>query len=366
MRTTADLGATASWRVLALLAALALALAACGTDEATDGEAGEATDGDAGEETGGDAGEAEYAGSELTWVVMFGPGGDYDLLAREMAPFLSEELGVNVVVDNQPGAGGLVAWNNLYRQEGDVELISWATGQGLVGSVLAEQEGVEFELEEFTWLGRASAEPRILTTGADGRIESVDDLLEAEGVTFGSTGPGSSSYIDGSVIFDGMGVDGEHVTGFEGDPEIWLALNQGNVDLASGPLGVNIRPVEAGEHRLLLVLGDERLPDYPDVPHLLELDLPEEQLAILEAHVASSQLGRLMIAPPGIPEDQAAVLEQALMNIWTDPELQEVIHERSTETLDPVDGEAAWGIAQSVLDADPAYKALLIEALTAE
>lgn len=360
---------TGMWRKFVLVLAVALAAAACGTDTETtttddDSEPVATGDAEPTEETTEE--EATFAGGELTWVVMFGPGGDYDLLAREMAPFLSEELGVNVIVENQPGAGGLVAWNNLYRETGNVEIISWATGQGLVGNVLAEQDGIEFDLEQFTWLGRASAEPRILTTSANGRIQSVEDLLEADDVTFGSAGPGSSSYIDGSVIFAGLGVDGEHITGFEGDPEIWLNVNQGNVDLASGPLGVNIRPVEAGEHHLLLVLGNQRLPDYPDVPHLMELDLPDEQLAVLEAHVAASELGRLMIAPPGIPEDQAAILERALMSVWTDPELQEVINRRSTEVLNPVDGDAAWSIAQELLQADPAYKQLLIDALSTD
>ena len=73
-------------------------------------------------------GKAYYAGKTVRMIVGSGTGGGYDIFSRMIAPYLAKELGTTVIVENQPGAGGLVALNRLYAATGDGLQISLSNG----------------------------------------------------------------------------------------------------------------------------------------------------------------------------------------------------------------------------------------------
>ena len=75
-------------------------------------------------------GKAYYAGKTVRMVVGSGTGGGYDIFSRMIAPYLAKELGTTVIVENQPGAGGLVALNRLYVAPPDGLQISLSNGSG--------------------------------------------------------------------------------------------------------------------------------------------------------------------------------------------------------------------------------------------
>src|ERR1700692_3001493 len=93
-----------------------------------------------------DAERAYFSGKTVRMVVGYGPGGGYDAYARMIAPHLSKVLGANVVVENQPGAGGLVALNRIYTAAPDGLTMMIVNGTGAALSQLSEQAGVRFDL----------------------------------------------------------------------------------------------------------------------------------------------------------------------------------------------------------------------------
>ena len=95
-----------------------LSLAACWTVAASPGRAQ-------------DAEKAFYAGKTVRMVVGSGVGGGYDVFSRIIAPYLSRTLGTTVIVENQPGAGGLIALNRLYVAPPDGLQISLSNGTGV-------------------------------------------------------------------------------------------------------------------------------------------------------------------------------------------------------------------------------------------
>ena len=302
-----------------------------------------------------------YEGERLTFVVSFGPGGGYDVIARAAAPYLEEELGATVVVENQEGAGGLTAANRLFTAEPDGRTIGFFSGQGLVGAVLGGSAGATFDPEEFTYVARLASDPRLLTVGANSEFKTVQDLQAADTVRFASAGPGGSDHIDATVLFPVLGIDGEIITGFGGGSGTQLAVTRGDADAASGTVSGIWSPVESGDHIPVLLIGEERIPELPDVPSLLELDLAADERALAEAHIQMQDVGRAVLAPPGVPENCAAELADAFEALASDPDFLAEM-EQLDQSIDYLPGDELKQVVQSVLQAPAEYKELLAEA----
>ena len=91
-------------------------------------------------------GKAYYAGKTVRMIVGSGTGGGYDIFSRMIAPYLAKELGTTVIVENQPGAGGLVALNRLYVAPPDGLQISLSNGSGAVFAQLTGDQAARFDL----------------------------------------------------------------------------------------------------------------------------------------------------------------------------------------------------------------------------
>ncbi|HEY0420955.1 MAG TPA: tripartite tricarboxylate transporter substrate-binding protein, partial [Acetobacteraceae bacterium] len=125
-----------------------------------------------------DAERAFFGGKTIRLVVGYGPGGGYDAYARMIAPHLSTALGASVVVENQPGAGGLVALNRIYTAAPDGLTIMIVNGTGAALSQLTEQAGVRFDLGQLGYLGTVSASPWMWLVGPGSPIKTPQDAMK--------------------------------------------------------------------------------------------------------------------------------------------------------------------------------------------
>lgn len=151
-------------KTVSTAATVTMALAACGNT--ADPEEG----------NGSAAGCALDAG-KIEIIVPYSPGGGYDQYARQLAPALGEELDAEIIVINKPGAGGLLATNQLLAAEPDGTTIAIFNMTGHIGSALGEAEGVQYEPQDFSYIGRVSSEPDVVTVQAAGPHQTFDDLL---------------------------------------------------------------------------------------------------------------------------------------------------------------------------------------------
>ena len=122
---------------------------------------------------------AFYRGKTVHFVVGLGVGGGFDAYARMIAPYLGQELGANVVVDNLPGAGGLLALNQIYTAQGDGLRLLIVNGTPAGLGQLIEQDNSRYDLAKFDHLGVISAYPWIWLASKQSGIKSVADAFEA-------------------------------------------------------------------------------------------------------------------------------------------------------------------------------------------
>lgn len=333
--------------LLALLVCV-LALTACGTSS--------------GSGSGGDA-KSFYQGKTVTFVVPFSPGGGYDTYARAVAPYLGKQLGATVVVENQPGAGGLLAINKLVAQKPDGLTIAIMNGPGAGGASIAGSKNTQFKLDQLSYVGNFGGEGNLFVVGRGAPFTSFSQVQDAGTVRIGSTGPGASDYINANVISDVFGLKSDIVTGFAGSSENALAVTRGDVDAMSADFGSDQSNIQSGDHRPLLTIGEEPLPGLKDVPMVLDQKFPNDtDKKIMEANIQLVvQFERPIVGPPGMDPGRLAVLRDALATAAKDPAFQKDLTDagRSTGYLD---GNATTALVKDLLAAPPEYVAILKKA----
>ena len=347
-------------RLSAALAS-ALLLAACGgSGSGSDGQSG-GTEAEGGQAESQAEPCAELEGEVVELVVGYSPGGGYDTYARMFAPYLAEELGAEVVVKNQPGAGGLLALNSLQAASKDGTTIAIMNGIGAGGAALAGAEGVQFGLDELSYIGRLAGDAQLIVGKADGEYQDWQDVQESTGFQFGGTGPGASDYVTPALLIAMFDLqDAELVTGFDGSSEVELALLQGEVDGMSGQVDSRRAAIENGEQVPLLVIDRERPDLAADTPTILELELDEEQQELAEAHLDLLDIGRPIVGPADMEESALTCLRTAFDAAVENPDLVAEA-EAQERPLNPLSGEELDELVQGLIEAPEAYLTVLEE-----
>src|SRR6476469_3055501 len=127
-----------------------------------------------------DAEKAFFAGKTVRIAVGSATGGGYDIYSRLIAPYLARVLGATVIVENQPGAGGLISLNRLYVTEPDGLTLTFANGTSAAFAQLTDQQGARFDLAKFGYLATVGAPPGLWLVGPDSPIKTVKQAIDAK------------------------------------------------------------------------------------------------------------------------------------------------------------------------------------------
>ncbi|TFV83113.1 hypothetical protein E4P40_14805 [Blastococcus sp. CT_GayMR20] len=330
-------------------AAIVVGLAACG--------------GGSGEEdaSGGSAAEGGgfYQDETIDLVVPYDPGGGYDVYARAIAPYLGDCLGADIVVRNEPGAGGLLATSATAVAEPDDNRLQLMNTVGFAAAQIADAEGVRFDLAEMSWLGRVADATPALTVGADSEISGFADIIDAsEPVRFVATGPGGDDYIVPTVLSAAYGFPLQVITGFPGSGEARNALVAGDADAQALSLTSQVPSVQSGEVRAVLVVDDESNELLPDTPPISEFSpADEEAQGLVDSLVTLGASGRAIAGPPGLPEERLAELREGLdCALGSEALLQDLGPERP---INPMGGDEYADEVEALLDASPEFEAAI-------
>lgn len=132
--------------------------------------------------------QAFFSGKTVRFVVGFGPDGGYDAYARMLAPYLSKNLGATVIVENRPGAGGLVVLNGVYSAAGDGLTMMIVNGTGAAFSQLTEQQGALYDLGKLGYLATLTAPPSTWMVGPHFQVRTVQEAVTTQ------SGPALGAY----------------------------------------------------------------------------------------------------------------------------------------------------------------------------
>jgi tripartite-type tricarboxylate transporter receptor subunit TctC len=295
-----------------------------------------------------------YKGKTIRIVVGVAAGSGYDLNARTLARYLPKHIpgNPNIIVQNQPGAGGVVSANSLYNVGPfDGTAIGAAFG-GVPTAPLLTPDGVRFDPVKLQWLGSTNRETHDTNHWHTSPVKKWDDILTHETVV-GAQAPGSTQYdfpILANAIFH---TKFKVVTGYNGTPAINLAMERGEIE-GNGATAYTTLKAIAGKwlaEKKVRIIAQWALrpnPELPGVPSVFEMAKNPDDKSALQLAMARLDFGRPFFLPPKVPADRVAALRKAFDDTMKDPEF---LAEAKKEKLDidPVDGKAMDKLVADVI-----------------
>jgi tripartite-type tricarboxylate transporter receptor subunit TctC len=291
-----------------------------------------------------------FSGKTVRMVVGYGPGGGYDAYARMIAPHLSKVLGASVVVENQPGAGGLVALSRIATAAPDGLTMMIVNGTGAALSQLTEQVGVRFDLGQLGYLGTVSASPWMWLVGPNSPIRAPQDAMKlGRKLNWAASGPADGLSDGAAFTCEALNLDCHVVLGYAGSNQAALAVTQGEMDaIYVSDTSANTY-VASGQERAIAAMGRAKSRFFPGVPTIFEaVRLTDDQQWLFDFRAKLENLGRILVVPPGMPPGRLAYLRAAVKETLNDPALL-AEGERSQRYIDYLDAEATRKNAQDVV-----------------
>jgi hypothetical protein len=220
-----------------------------------------------------------YPEKSIRFVAPYAPGGATDLLTRTMAQKLTELLGVAVVTDNRPGAGGNVGAEIVAKSPADGYTLLLAPVSPMAINVSLYGKKLPFNPErDFAPITLVAKVPLVLMTHLNVPAKTLKqfiDLAKARPgqMTYGSSGNGSSNHLTGAMLMTAAHIQMIHVPYKGGGPGM-VALMGGEVDMMVAQIPSSKQMYLSGKVRALGVSGAKRSSAIPDVPTIMEAGVP--------------------------------------------------------------------------------------------
>jgi tripartite-type tricarboxylate transporter receptor subunit TctC len=261
-------------------------------------------------------------------VAQFPPGGLVDVLSRLMAPHLSRALGQSVVVENRPGAGGMVGTDHVAKQPADGYTLLVSHAAVHVYAAVTRRTMPFDAVSDFTHMGMLVEAPMVLVVRAQSPFKTLDEYVSAargKPVRYGSSGIGSASHLFGELLkIEGKAPQHDHVP-YQGSAPAMQDLMGGQIDSVFDPITTNVAQLKAGSLRALAVSTPRRLTALPDIPTFAESG---------HTKLTGSQwLG--LSAPKGLPPPIAKRLAALIPQVLTRPDVTARLEELQTFPRNP-------------------------------
>jgi tripartite-type tricarboxylate transporter receptor subunit TctC len=250
-------------------------------------------------------------------TIGYGFGGSYGMYARAFAGNLGRHIPGHptVVVKSMPGAGGMKMVNFAHSVMPRDGYDLFVPPDIVVINQLMRPGKMRFDAREFTWLGASNQTNSIMVVRSDTGIKSISDMKRIK-VTGGTSGKASNGYISPMAAIAMLGLQGHVITGYEGSAKTILAMEQGEVQMASFNWQTWRSKVPhwfGGDRpfaRAILQIGTRKDPDLPDVPMLSDMVSGPDN-AIVAFISTAGALGRGVAVPPKTPRNIIVTLRKA-------------------------------------------------------
>jgi len=287
--------------------------------------------------------------ADVTLVVPYSAGGPTDAMARLIAPSLQESLGETVIVENRPGASGMIGTTAVAKAAPDGKTLVIGT-QGQVLTQLIQKEVVTYDArKDFSMIALLGELPSVLVVTNDLPAKKLKDLIElskTKSLHFASSGVGNSPHLAGEMINQALGIKMAHVP-YAGAAPALVDVIAGNVEMIAADIPAVVDMVKQGQLRALAILGSKRSDALPDVPTSAE-----------EGYVGLETGGYYYVAgPAGMDADLRNKLEAAVIKAVESPAVAKKF--KSLGVGAPGDGKKV----EAVIDAEFAKWTPMVDAM---
>jgi tripartite-type tricarboxylate transporter receptor subunit TctC len=258
----------------------------------------------------------EFPTSPVTVVVPFGPGGNIDITARSVAPTMAQVLGKPVIVDNRPGAGGMLGAGAVAKAAPDGHTTLLAS-TGSLAAAPALYSKLSFDpVTSFSMVRAITRVPLVLVVNPAVPAKNLQELValakaKPGSLTFASTGNGTSNHLAGELFKKMSGTDLVHVP-YKGSSQALTDLLGGQVNIMFDNIPSSLPHIKSGKLRAIGMTSAARSPILPDLPTLAEAGLPGFE--------ASTITG--LAVPAGTPPAVIQKLDAAVAKALTLPEVK--------------------------------------------
>jgi tripartite-type tricarboxylate transporter receptor subunit TctC len=302
-----------------------------------------------------------FQGKTVTIIVGTVAGDLYDLYARAMALYMGKYLpgNPNMIVQNMPGAGHMIAANHVYNIAKPDGLTMGAINAGLYFEQLIGRAEVRFDWTKFNWIGNATKSPQVLYMRADSPFKTIEDVRSAkEPPKCGTTGLSNMGYFVPKLLEETVSAKFNVISGYQGGNEIDLGVERGEIQCRSLSTEAYFsrEPFHTwrknGFTRELVQGGRARLEKLANVPTIYELmdkyRTPEVGRRLATALLASGEFHRPFMAPPKMRPEVVKTLRDGFSKTMKDAEFIAEAKRKKLD-LDPTTGEEVQGLATDAM-----------------
>lgn len=293
-----------------------------------------------------------YAGKTVKVVIGASMGGSYGFYAQMLARHVPKHLpgSPTVVVQAMPGSGGNKSMNYTYvagPQDGSVVSLPLLT---VVQETLFNPL-VRFDAKGYQYIGRFTDIALIATVAGRTGIRTIEDARKKE-ITFGTLGPQNQTYVGPRTLNEMAGTRFKLISGYRGTTQSYQALERGEVDAAvTSWTTLNLRHADklrSGDLVPIFAITARRHPDLPHVPALTEFGKTETEKAFLKILTVSSEIGRSVAGPLGMPKHLVEAWRTAFDKTVADPAFRQDVLQRKAR-LNPLTGQQLTAIIHDVM-----------------
>ncbi|WP_038202999.1 tripartite tricarboxylate transporter substrate-binding protein [Xenophilus azovorans] len=265
-----------------------------------------------------------YPNKPIRLIVPFGPGGITDVIARQAALGMAERLGQQVIIENKPSAGHIVAMQTVAQATPDGYTILLGSNTGFTVAPHLYQN-LSFQIDKLQPIAPINTAPTVLLARPDFPANSMTEFVKyvkanPGRLNYGSFGIGTSAHLGMEIFKSDLDLDITHVP-YRGDAPGLLALKAREIEVAYITLFSAQSRMRSGEFKALGVLQDARLDSFPDVQTTVEAGSKNSGMPVWIA----------FFAPPGTPTSVMKKLEDATRAATTATAFVDFLRSRGAE-----------------------------------
>lgn len=306
-----------------------------------------------------------YAGKTITMIAGTKAGDVYDSYARLFAQHMPKYIpgNPNIIVQNMPGAGSMIAANHLYSVAAPDGLTIGAIFPALYFDQIVGRKEVKYDWAKFVWVGSPVTSNHLLYMRADTPYKTFDDVVKTSNPPkCGASGTSSTGYYVPKLLDEVVGSKFDVVLGYQAGQDIDLAVERGELVCRAFTVTAFFarEPFISWRKnnfvRVLVQTGhkrDGRLRDTPTIYELMDRFKTSAAGRNLTTLVlAGGQFGRPYVLPPNTPADRVAIIRQAFEKVLADESVLAEGKKRKLE-FDPTSAQELEKLAKEVMSQSP-------------